>query len=84
MVSHRHPSSCSRPRGWLPPDDTGGSGTGVVGLGFTCVLSGLGAGSQLLKVEERKTAARFFLGALFLIGGGLMALGARLAGWWGQ
>jgi hypothetical protein len=60
------------------------AGVGVVALGFGCVLTGLGLSSKLFKVEERKTAARFFLGALFLIGGGLIALGARLAGWWGQ
>jgi hypothetical protein len=59
-------------------------GVGVVLLGFVCVLTGLGLSSKLFKVEERKTAARFFLGALFLIGGGLIALGGRLAGWWGQ
>jgi hypothetical protein len=60
------------------------AGVGVVLLGFAFVLTGLGLSSKLFKVEERKTAARFFLGALFLIGGGLIALGARLAGWWGQ
>jgi hypothetical protein len=60
------------------------AGVGVVLLGFGFVLPGLGLISKLLKVEERKTAARFFLGAVFLIGGGLIALGARLAGWWGQ
>ena len=60
------------------------AGVGVVLLGFAFVLPGLGLSSKLLKVKERKTAARFFLGALFLIGGGLIALGARLAGWWGQ
>ena len=53
-------------------------------LGFSCVLTGLGYSSKLLKVEENKTAARFILGALFLIGGSLIALGGRLAGWWGQ
>ena len=53
-------------------------------LGFGCVLTGLRYSPQLLKVEESKTAARFFLGALFLIGGGLIAVGGWLAGWWGQ
>ena len=60
------------------------AGVGVVVMGFGCVLTGLGYSSKLLKVEENKTAARFILGALFLIGGSLIALGARLAGWWGQ
>ena len=53
-------------------------------LGFSCVLTGLRYSPQLLKVEESKTAARVFLGALFLIGGGLIAVGGWLAGWWGQ
>jgi hypothetical protein len=48
------------------------------------VLTGLGLSLELLKVKERKTAARLFLGALFLIGGGLIAVGGWLAGWWGQ
>jgi hypothetical protein len=61
------------------------AGVGVVLLGLGPVLTGLLCSYHLFKVEgERKTAARFFLGGLFLIGGGLMALGARWAGWWGQ
>ena len=60
------------------------AGVGVVVLGFGCVLAGLGYSSTLLKVEEGKTAARLILGACFLIGGGLIAVGGRLAGWWGQ
>jgi hypothetical protein len=61
------------------------AGVGVVMLGFACLLPGLGLISQWFKVEEgKKRAAGFFLGACFLIGGGLIALGARLAGWWGQ
>jgi len=58
-------------------------GVGVMLLGFGPVLTGLLCSLELLKVKERKTAARFFLGALFLIGGGLIALGGWLAGWWG-
>ena len=60
------------------------AGVGVVVLGFGCVLAGFGLSLELFKVEERKTAARFFLGACFLIGCGLIAMGGRLAGWWGQ
>jgi hypothetical protein len=56
----------------------------LLALGFGCVLTGLGYSSKLLKVEEGKTAARFILGACFLIGGGLIALGGWLDGWWGQ
>jgi hypothetical protein len=60
------------------PTTPGEAGVGLLlALGFGCVLTGLGYSSKLLKVEESKTAARFFLGALFLIGGGLIALGAR-------
>ena len=55
----------------------------VLALGFGCVLTGLSLGPKLLKVEERKMAARFLV-ALLLIGGGLIALGGWLAGWWGQ
>jgi hypothetical protein len=56
----------------------------ALSLGFSCVLAGLGYGSKLLKVEESKTVARIFLLGLFLIGGGLIALGGWWAGWWGQ
>jgi hypothetical protein len=45
----------------------------------------LGISSAVYKVERKKLAAWFVvLGASFLIGGGLMALGGRWAGWWGQ
>jgi hypothetical protein len=60
------------------------AGVGVVMLGFFCVLASLGLSLELFKVKERKTALRFFLVACFLIGGGLIAMGGRLAGWWGQ
>jgi hypothetical protein len=40
------------------------AGVGVAVIGFSCVLIGLVLSSALLKVEERKTAARFFLGAV--------------------
>jgi hypothetical protein len=61
------------------------AGVGAVILGLSCVLAGLRFSVAWFKVpKERKTAARFILGACFLIGGGLIALGARLAGWWGQ
>ncbi len=67
------------------PTTPGEAGVGLsLALGFSCVLTGLRYSSKLLKVEESKTAARSFLAALFLIGGGLIALGAWLAGWWGQ
>jgi hypothetical protein len=58
---------------------------GVVLLGFGFVLPGLGLISQWFKVQEgKKGAARLFLGASFLIGGGLIAVGGCLAGWWRQ
>jgi hypothetical protein len=60
------------------------AGVGVVILGSCFVFTGLLCSLELLKVKERKMAARFFLGACFLIGGGLIALGAWWAGWWGQ
>jgi hypothetical protein len=66
------------------PTTSAEAGVGVVVLGFGCVLAGLGLSSELFKVVERKTAARFFLGPVFLIGCGRIALGARWAGWWGQ
>jgi hypothetical protein len=66
------------------PTTTAEAGVGVVLLGFACVLPGLVLSVELLKVKERKTAARIFLVALFLIGGGLIAMGGWLAGWWGQ
>jgi hypothetical protein len=69
--------------GCLPttPEDLA---VGVALLGFSCVLVGLRYSSRLLKVEESKTVARLFLAAVLLIGGGLIALGGRWAGWWGQ
>ncbi len=69
--------------GCLPttPED---AAVGVALIGFSCVLTGLGTGWKLWKVEESKTFARLFLVAIFLIGGGLIALGGRWAGWWGQ
>jgi hypothetical protein len=60
------------------------AGVGVLLLGGGCLLAGLGISSELYKVKRKKPAAWFVLGAGFLIGGGLMALGARLVGWWGQ
>jgi hypothetical protein len=61
------------------------AGVGVVLLGFAFVLPGLGLISQWFKVQEgKKGAATLFLGASFLIGGGLIAVGGWLAGWWGQ
>jgi len=60
------------------------AGVGVVTLGSGFVFTGLLCSLELLKVKERKMAARFFLGACFLIGGGLIALGAWWAGWLGQ
>ena len=61
------------------------AGVGVVLLGFGFVLPGLGLISQWFQVQEgKKWAARLFLGACFLIGGGLIAWGGWLAGWWGQ
>ena len=68
----------------LPTTTPVEAGAGVLLLGGCCVLTGLILGSELLKVKQRKTAARFFLAAVFLIGGGFIALGAWLAGWWGQ
>jgi hypothetical protein len=76
--------------GCLPTTTPVEAGVGVVVLGFACVLPalgllvGLGLSSDLSKVKERKTALVFFLGACFLIGGGLIAIGGWLAGWWGQ
>jgi len=69
--------------GCLPttPEDLA---VGVALIGFSCVLTGLRFGLKLLKVEESKTFARLFLAALFLIGGGLIALGGWWAGWWGR
>jgi hypothetical protein len=61
------------------------AGVGVFLLGVGFVLWGLSISSALYKVERKKLAAWFVvLGACFLIGGGLMALGGRWAGWWGQ
>jgi hypothetical protein len=61
------------------------AGVGVVLLGFGFVLPGLGLISQWFKVQDgKKGAARLFLGASFLIGGGLIAVEGWLAGWWGQ
>jgi hypothetical protein len=60
------------------------AGVGAVMLGLSFVLTGLGYSLKWLKVEEGKTAARLILGACFLIGGVLIAVGGRLAGWWGQ
>jgi hypothetical protein len=60
-------------------------GVGVVVLGFGFTLPGLGLLSQWFNVQKgKKVAASLFIGASFLIGGGLIALGARWAGWWGQ
>lgn len=76
--------------GCLPTTTPEEAGVGVVLLGFACVLpalgllAGLGLSLDLSKVKERKTALMFFLGACFLIGGGLIALGGWWAGWWGQ
>ena len=67
------------------PTTSAEAGVGVVLLGFGFVLPGLGLISQWFKVQEgKKGAARLFLGASFLIGGGLIAVGGWLAGWWGQ
>jgi hypothetical protein len=60
------------------------AGVGLMFLGFGPLFTGLICSWELLKVQERKTAARLFLAALYLIGGGLMALGAWVAGWLGQ
>jgi hypothetical protein len=60
------------------------AGVGVVAIGSCFVFTGLCCSWELLKVKESKTAARLFLGALFLIGSGLIAMGGWLAGWWGQ
>jgi hypothetical protein len=57
---------------------------GVLLLGGGCVLAGLQISIDLYKVEGKKPAAWFVLGTGFLIGGGLMTLGARWVGWWGQ
>ena len=58
------------------------AGVGVVMLGLSCVLAGLGFSLTLFTVpKERKTAAMFVVGVCFLIGGGLIAVGVRLAGW---
>jgi hypothetical protein len=67
-----------------PAEAEAEAGVGVVLIGFCFVLTGGLSCLELLKVEESKTAARLFLGALFLIGGGLIAVGGWLAGWWGQ
>ena len=53
-------------------------------LGFGCLLASLQVSTDLYKVEGKKPAAWFVLGAGLLIGGGLIALGARWVGWWGQ
>jgi hypothetical protein len=61
------------------------AGFGVFLLGFGFVVWGLGLSSALFTVERKKLAALLVvLGACFLIGGGLIALGGRMAGWWGQ
>jgi hypothetical protein len=60
------------------------AGVGVLFLGVGGVLWGLGISSELYKVEGKKPVAWFVLSAGFLLGGGLIALGARWAGWWGQ
>jgi hypothetical protein len=71
--------------GCLPPTGPTEAGEGVVLLGAGFVLWGLAISSALFKVERKKLAALIVvLGACFLIGGGLMALGGRWAGWWGQ
>jgi hypothetical protein len=59
-------------------------GFGVALMGFCCVLPALLISPQLFNVKVRRMALGFFVGALFLIGGGLIALGGWLAGWWGQ
>jgi hypothetical protein len=69
--------------GCLPTGPTE-AGVGVLLLGAGCVLSGLQISSDLYKVEGKKPAAWFVLGACCLIGVGLMALGTRWVGWWGQ
>jgi hypothetical protein len=61
------------------------AGEGVILLGAGFVLWGLAISSALFKVERKKLAALIVvLGAFFLIGGGLITLGGRWAGWWGQ
>jgi hypothetical protein len=61
------------------------AGVGVSLLGGAFVLWGLAISSALFTVERKKLALLFLvLGACFLIGGGLIAIGGRLAGWWGQ
>jgi len=60
-------------------------GFGVVLLGFGFLLPGLGLMSQWFNVHKgKKWSASLFIGASFLIGGGLIAVGGWLAGWWGQ
>jgi hypothetical protein len=71
--------------GCLPTTSSVEAGVGVFLLGGGFVLWGLAISSALFTVERKKLAALLVvLGACFLIGGGLMALGARWAGWWGQ
>ena len=61
------------------------AGVGVVFLGVGFVIWGLGIGSALFLGDRKRLAALLVLvGACFLIGGGLIAMGGRLAGWWGQ
>jgi hypothetical protein len=63
-----------------PPE----AGVGALLLGLCCVLGALYISYNAFKIEGRKPAAWFVLGAGCLIGGGFLALGARWLGWWGQ